>query len=226
MPFPPMITGGPGRCAGFGSAGESVERVVLPLVGEPLPLRRRPEPGDDRQLFLEPVEPLAGRRERDAVAGVLLLEPARSQPELDPATAHLVDLGHLDRQRSRVPEGGRRHQRAQPDRGRLARQAGQRRPGVGRAGRPVDAHREVVVGAEERVEAEVLGSPGHPEELVVGRALLGLGEHTKIHANTVGAAPQRPTQCFRASQRISYGGSFSRCSSRRVSCHSASSNSG
>jgi len=38
-----------------------------------------------------------------------------------------------------------------------------------------------VVGAEEGVEAEVLGGLGDAELVVVGRALLGLDEDAQIH---------------------------------------------
>ena len=61
----------------------------------------------------------------------------------------------------------------------------ERDPGVGRAraGRR-RAHLQVVVGAEEGVEAERLGAPGHGQEVVVGRALLGLGEDAELLAGT------------------------------------------
>ena len=53
-------------------------------------------------------------------------------------------------------------------------------------GRPLTrAHREVVVGAEEGVEAELLGGSGDGEQVVVGGALLGLGEDPEVHAGTV-----------------------------------------
>src|SRR6185437_9081275 len=61
------------------------ERVVLALEREPLSDRRRPQPGDDGQLLLEPLEPIAERAERDAVGHVLAVEPAGAEPELDPA---------------------------------------------------------------------------------------------------------------------------------------------
>ena len=71
-----------------------VDDLVV-LAGEAVLLARRrgPQAGDDLQLLLEPVEALAERRERDAVRGVLPLEPAAAQAELDPAAAHRVDLG-------------------------------------------------------------------------------------------------------------------------------------
>ncbi|CAM5274284.1 hypothetical protein SHIRM173S_02957 [Streptomyces hirsutus] len=49
-------------------------------------------------------------------------------------------------------------------------------------GRPSGAHLEVVVGAEEGVEAEVLGGLGDGEQGVVGGPLLGLGEDPEIHS--------------------------------------------
>ena len=42
------------------------------------------------------------------------------------------------------------------------------------------AHRQVVVAAEEGAEAELLGALGDGEEVVVGRALLGLGEDPEL----------------------------------------------
>ena len=61
--------------------------------------------GDDGELLLEPVETLAHRRERNAVGGVLRLEPAGAQAKLNPATAHLVHPGDLHGQRPGQPEG-------------------------------------------------------------------------------------------------------------------------
>ena len=58
-------------------------------------------------------------------------------------------------------------QRAEPDGGRVAREAGEGYPGVGRTGQPIAAHGEVVVAAEERVEAALLGAQGNPQQVVV-----------------------------------------------------------
>ena len=81
-----------------------------------------------------------------------------------------------------MAERHRRDERAEPDPRRLAAERGERHPRVGRPRARValaDAH--VVVGAEERVEPELLGEPGDREQLVVGRALLGLGEDPQPH---------------------------------------------
>ena len=68
----------------------------------------------------------------------------------------------------------------------------ERHPGVGRAGQAVAAHRQVVVGAEEGVEADLLGAPGDGQQVVVGGALLGLGEDPQFHAPTLTSAPDPP----------------------------------
>ena len=70
---------------------------------------------------------------------------------------------------------------------------GQRDPGVARPGQPVAAHRQVVVGAEERPEAEPLGLLRDPEEVVVRRALLGFGEDTELHGSQPASRSQRTT---------------------------------
>jgi hypothetical protein len=101
-------------------------------------------------LLGEPGEALAQRRERDRVGQVLLLEPAGTYSEFDAAAAHFVDLGYRDGQRAGVAERCRGDQGAQPDRRRLTGDAAQRHPGVGRPGLAVTAHRQVVVGTEER----------------------------------------------------------------------------
>ena len=54
------------------------------------------------ELLLQPVEALPQGGERDAVGGVLVVVPAGADAELDPAAAHLVDLGHGDGERARA----------------------------------------------------------------------------------------------------------------------------
>ena len=64
---------------------------------------------------------------------------------------------------------------------RLAGDPAERDPGVGRAGQPAAVtHREIVVAAEERSESELLGTLCHRQQIVVGRALLRLGEDAEI----------------------------------------------
>ena len=170
-----------GRLHRLGQGGRVREPVVHALELEPLPRRGRPEPGDDRQLLLEPVEPLGGAGERDAVRRVLGLEPAGADAELDAPAAHPVDVRDRDRQRPGQPERRAGHHRAEPDRAGLAGQAGQRHPGVAGARQPLGAHAEVVVGAEEGPEAETFGLLGDPHQVVVGGSLLGFGEDAQLH---------------------------------------------
>jgi hypothetical protein len=120
------------RLGGFGQRRGFRDGVVRPRVIEFLADGCRPQPGDDVQLFGQPVEALGQRGERDRICLMFCLEPARTDTQFDTATAHFVDLGDRDRQRARVAEGRRGDHRAEPDRRRLARDAGQRHPGVGR----------------------------------------------------------------------------------------------
>ena len=143
--------------------------------------RRRPQPGDDLELLGELLEALLGVRERDAVGGVLLGEPAGADAQLDPAVAHRVDARDLDREHAGVAERHAGHQGAEPDGRGVAGEARQRGPGVGGPGHALAAHRQVVVGAEERTEAELLGGAGDGEEVVVRRALLRLGHHAELN---------------------------------------------
>ena len=138
------------------------------------------------ELVLEPVVALRGRRERKPERPVLVLVPAGAEPDVDAPSAHVVDLGSDHRERADPAERDRRDQRAQADAGRVARQTGERRPGVGHRGqRPRRPHLEVVVGAEERAVAVLGADAGHGQELVVGRALLGLGEEACSHVPEV-----------------------------------------
>jgi hypothetical protein len=150
--------------------------------------RRLPQPGEDFELLLEPVEALPQRGEGNAVGGVLRLEPSAAQAEFDPSAAHLIDAGDGDGQRTGETERGRGDQGAEPDPACVAGQAGQDDPRVGRprqpggrVGGPVGAHVEPVVGPEEGVEAECFGLLGHGGQVVVGGALLGFGEDAKVH---------------------------------------------
>src|SRR5204862_7608338 len=130
----------------------------------------------DGELLFETREAFTDRWERDPVRGVLAVVPARAEAELDPSAAHLVDLRDRDRERSWVPERHGCHEGAEPDARRVAREGGEREPGVGRPGKPVAGERHVVIGAEEGVEAELLGEAGERREIGVVRTLLGLGE--------------------------------------------------
>src|SRR5205085_1201176 len=73
-------------------------------------------------------------------------------------------------------------ERADADGRRLARQSGQRRPRIGRPRQVVArAEADVVIRAEEAVEADLLGEPRDREQIVVRRALLRLGHDAEAH---------------------------------------------
>ena len=80
-----------------------LRRVVLTSMSFS-PYRCRPEAGDDRKLLLEPIEPLAQRRERNPIGAVLGVVPTCTETELHPATAHRIHLGDGDGERSGQPE--------------------------------------------------------------------------------------------------------------------------
>ena len=166
------------RALGDLRRGAVVVRPVMPAVErEALPVTRPgvPEPGDDRQLLFQPVEPLLDRRERQAERRMLACVPRGADTELDPAAAHVVDRRDDGREQPGRPEGRGRHQRAEPDPAGVARQAGQRRPAVGR---PVVGivriAAEQVVGAEEGIEARALGGQRQGQDVVVASAVPGL----------------------------------------------------
>ena len=144
--------------------------------------RRAPEAGDDLELFLQPIEALLHRRERDSVGAVLLLIPTRSDAELDTTAGHGVDGGDGDGKRSGKAKGGGGEHGPEADALGVPGQSGEGDPRVARPRKAADlTHLQVVVRAEEGVEAQLLGQLGDGEKLVVGGALLGLGEDSEVH---------------------------------------------
>ena len=96
-------------------------------------------------------------------------------------------------------------------------------PGVGGPGQAVAAHRQVVVGPEEGVEAGLLGAPGDGQQVVVGGAHLGLGEDPQLHAPTLtsAAARRRPAGRLGVCSPPGPGRMIARRSTRRCSSCSA-----
>ena len=118
--------------------------------------------------------------------------PSGAEAELDPSTRHRVDLRDLDGELTRPSERHRRHQGAEADARRLARECTERQPGVGRTREAVAAETEVVVRPEEHVEAQVLCGLRHTQERVVGCALLRLREDAKVHRRKVSGLGSQP----------------------------------
>jgi hypothetical protein len=113
---------------------------------------------------------------------MLVVEPAGADPELDAPATHGVDLRHGDRQRPGQPERARGDERSETHARRLAREPGECDPRVGRPrSRVAVAHAQVVVRAEEGVEAELIRGASNREQIVVRRALLRLREDAQAH---------------------------------------------
>jgi hypothetical protein len=94
----------------------------------------------------------------------------------------MIASGPGSRKVAGQPEGRRTHQGAEPDLAGLQREAGQRQPGIGRAGLPGSLpYPQVVVGTEESVVTGILRGPRNPQQIVVGGALLRLGEDPEVH---------------------------------------------
>jgi hypothetical protein len=81
-----------------------VQPVVRPVEREPL---LRPESVDDGNRFLESGPALVHVEEREAELRVLLLPPACAHPDLNPATADLVDRRRRLREERGRTEGDR-----------------------------------------------------------------------------------------------------------------------
>lgn len=152
---------------------------------------RAPQAGDDLELLLEPLEAFGDRGEGDPVGRVLVLEPARAEPEVHSATGHPVHLRDRDGEQAGVPERRCGHECAEPDRRRLPRQPGECDPRIRRPRQPVrTTHGEVVIGPEERGIPAILGTSRDGQLVVVGGPLLRLDEDPQFH----GRHPGRPAQ--------------------------------
>ena len=114
-------------------------------------------------------------------AGCSWWVPARPEAELYAPAAHRVDCGHHDREwpgnrnvtgLTSVPSRMREVSRPSP--------ASVIQASDEPARPPHDA--EVVVGAKEPSKAKGFGRLGDPEQIVVGRAFLGLAEDMQLHS--------------------------------------------
>ena len=116
----------------------------------------------DLERFLQPLEPLGDRRERDAQAPGLLLIPGRADAKPRTAAGQHVERGHDLRQDSRVPVDGAGHEGDQLCPGRAAGQVSQRgvrlEHVVLRRAHHVDLE-EVIHHADE-LEPGIVGGPG------------------------------------------------------------------
>src|SRR6266545_3736651 len=158
-----------------------VELVVLALEGRAL---LGPEHVQDLAGFIQTLEPLAHRIERQAVGLVLVLLPAGANAADEPATRDDVYVGrHLGQHRG-MAVGIARDDRPDPhplgERG----QRRERRPALEHVADPVGGVRHEVVGDARRVPAGLLGVA--PERLhVAPRGIAHAGENGEAHAGSL-----------------------------------------
>ncbi len=100
------------------------QREVLTLEVRHFLAQEQP---DALHRFFEDVEPLAGRRERDAVGLVLVERPAGTEPEVGATATQVVDRRDRVREHRRVPVAGAVDERAASHPGRFAGERGVRR---------------------------------------------------------------------------------------------------
>lgn len=177
---------------GLGQCRAAGHRVVPAVEVEGPALRCLPQTDNQTQLLFEPIESFFEDGKGDGVGAVLVVVPPGSQPKLHSTTAHGVDLGDGDGERSGPTEGGRGDEGSQSDRRCLAGQTGQCRPGVGRSGETVPrTHLQVVVGPEEGIKPLFFAAEGYGQLIVVGGTLLGFDKEAESHPLIMDAAGRR-----------------------------------
>ena len=132
------------------------------------------------QRLFEPVEALCLVVEREAKGVVLFLHPTRPDSQPQPSARHLVDRRRRLGDNAGVAECDGAHQHTQVDVGRLASEAGEGRKRI-RGVRGFETREQVVVGASERIEAQVLGDPGGAQQLAVCHPQLRLRHQPEFH---------------------------------------------
>ena len=163
------MIGGRGCCTGFGHASLSGDHSRW--------ISSSCRSSSSKRL------PVGGKGE--AVGLVLGLVPAGADPELDPAAGDVVDRDDVLRQHRGRPERDRRDHRPEPDPLGHRGERGQRRPGVERARGRAAEDGEVVVGAEQPLEADALGGAGERAPLLPGDALLSLDHQAETHSRNL-----------------------------------------
>jgi peptide/nickel transport system permease protein len=205
------------QLSGLGQTRAIGHAVVPTAEAERLPGRRLPQPRNDGQLLLQPIETLFHRGEGYALDLVLELHPARAKAEGDPSTAHGVDLGHNDGEGNRRAERGTGDEGAKADGRGVTRQAGKRGPSVRRPGESprwtdFGGHAQIMIRAVDALEPIARRGRGEGQNLLVTSSLLRLDAHTDSHeANNTGSAgdvimavstPYEPTIAVRGLARL------------------------
>ena len=125
---------------------------------------------------------------------VILVIPAGPHADLEASTAHRVDGRRHLRKGAGNSERDRRDERADPDRARVARQPGERRPRIGR--RLADApgrRRSGPSGRTPRARQPPL--PGEGQDVVVAQPLLRLRHQGVAHPAEDTCSASRPRPC-------------------------------
>ena len=156
---------------------------------------------DRLDRLLEEVEPLAGRRERDAVGGVLVERPPGAEPEVGPPAGQVVDRGDGVGQHGGVPVAGAVDERPDPHPGGVAGEGGVAGDGLV-ALVAVEVGGVEVVPDRDPVEPVVLDAGPEVAELV-DRGVLQAGVHPEGghgRGTYSGASPPFLTARSRAEQ--------------------------
>src|SRR5262249_23628581 len=130
--------------------------------------------------------------EREAELRVLFLPPSRTHPDLHATAADLVDRRDGLREQPRGPERDGRDEGSETDTRCPGGERSEQRP---RGGAPPTRHAtsaEVVVGAEQPLEAEPFTGVRDREPVVPAHALLALDHHAHTHRRSL-AADGRPS---------------------------------
>ena len=158
---------------------------ILPRTGGGLSSPRRVV--DHRQRLAEGLQARDRRAELVAVLGVVALEPARAQPEDQPAAGDVIDGARHVGEQVRVAVGVAGHERAEVDALRGLGHGREQAPALEVRAVAVAEEREEVIPGEERVGALLVGpQPGvahllvravlrrDPQPMRMGRSLITL----------------------------------------------------
>ena len=145
----------------------------------------------DLELLREPFDANGRLRELEAERAVLALHPAGAQSELDASAGYMVRRRDRVREQSRRAEGDGGDERPEPEGGRARGEGGDRRPGIVRDAVELVALRDVVVGAEERLDAVLLAGRRQRAPVAPGDVLLPLDHERELHGASL--SPPRRT---------------------------------
>jgi len=156
---------------------------------------------DDGDLFFESLPAAIDIVEPEPEACVLFFPPSRAHADLDPSAADVIDGRGRLREQGRLTERHGRHERSQTERAGSGGEGAEQRPGVGGSSPAHAVRAEVVVGAEQTLEAEVFTGLGQPQPVGPRHALLALDHHAEPHPGSVSAVPDETTSYLSEGQR-------------------------